>query len=257
MNYLQKDFVMKHWKSKYNYTLLIIIIAWIIISVIFPRLSWSLIKLNTFTAFQYGTTEFSIFLSGWITLNYLIACLLVGVVGGYLLGMAMSYFRFVNIILYYPLSAFKSIPVTILISVFISIFGFENYVIPLLSLPIISILSINITDSWKQINSNRNETINLLGLNRRHVFAHIHFWETLEVFFSTFKIIFSYLIALIIAFDYFLENMEGLGSYIRRSDSENKTLMYLAVFIVGAASSIILHYSYLLEKRMIKWKTKI
>jgi ABC-type nitrate/sulfonate/bicarbonate transport system permease component len=252
-NYLQKKSI-----SQISLYLVFILLTWLILSLIYPDGLFSLIRLNKLSMITLGSESLSIFSAFLKSMKVIIMCLFFGITIGYFVGILMFNFSIVNKILYHPFNALKSIPVTVLLPVFFGIFGLDGYLIPLLSLPLITILSVNICDACGLSNKSRNESIRLIGIGKINLFKHILFWETLETLFSTLKILLSFIIALVIAFDYFIEDIQGLGYYIRKSYyMGNQSFMYLGIIVVGLISILILKSTYYFERKLIKWKISL
>lgn len=194
------------------------------------------------------------------TLYIFIQCLIFGGIIGYSLGIFMGVNKWFKIVFYNFLNAIKSIPVTILIPIAIIVFKLSNFLVPLLSLPVAAIIAVNMADACENSNKNRQGVLSLINVNRYAYFTHILFFETLEVLFSTLRIIVTYIIALEIAFDYFLNLNKGIGFYIYNNyqgDISHLPKMYAGILIVAILGIGIVKALDIISKKSITWKKQI
>lgn len=194
------------------------------------------------------------------TLYIFIQCLIFGGILGYVFGIYMGINKWFNIVFYNFFNAIKSIPVTILIPIAIIVFKLSNFLVPLLSLPVVAIIAVNMADACNNINKNRYGVLSLIKINKYAYFTHILFFETLEVLFSTLRIIVTYIIALEIAFDYFLNLNKGIGFYIYNNyqgDINHLPKMYAGILIVAILGISIVKALDIISKKSITWKKQI
>lgn len=196
-----------------------------------------------------------------VTLKYVILSLLLGVSVGYSLGVFLGVTPSVRGFFYGYLNGIKAIPVTILLPLFLAFFGFHNFPIPIISVPIMAIIAVNIAEACDKINSNRQSLAKLLEISKFKYWLHILRWETLDILFASLRIVITYALALQIAFEYFLNHLKGIGCYISvvYSGSADNRLgnMYAAILLiafVGIGSIKILD---IISQKQLKWKTQI
>lgn len=194
------------------------------------------------------------------TLNIFIQCLIIGGVTGYIFGIFMGINKNIKLVFYSFFNALKSIPVTIFIPLAIIVFKLSNFLVPLLSIPVSAIVAVNMADACNNINSNRFSTISLIRIKKYSYFTHIIFFETLEILFSTLRIIVTYIIALEIAFDYFLNLNKGLGFFIYdnyQGDKSHLPKMYAGILVVAVLGIILVKFLDIISNTSINWKKRI
>lgn len=196
-----------------------------------------------------------------ITLKYVFASLLIGSSLGYIIGTYIGLNPKIKKIIYPFLNAIKTIPITILLPLFLSLFGYENYPIPIISLPILAIIGANIAEAIVLINLNRTSSYKFFEIPKFNYWLHILRWETLEVLFSSLRIVITFTLALQIAFEYFLMHQKGIGYYIKlvyegsRANKQGET--YLAIIIVAFLGITSVKFLDLISKNILKWKVQI
>ncbi|NPD48104.1 ABC transporter permease [Lentimicrobium sp. S6] len=194
------------------------------------------------------------------TLYIFIQCLILGSILGYTIGVLMGLNKIINIIFYNFFNAIKSIPITILLPIAFIVFKLSHFLVPLLSLPVIAILAVNISDACNNINKNRFEIISLIKIRKYEYFKHVIFFETLEVFFSTLRVLVTYVIAVEIALDYFLNLNKGIGFFIYKNYSgsvEYLPKMYAGIIVVAILGIGLIKILDLISKKAILWKKQI
>lgn len=190
------------------------------------------------------------------TLNLVLKALLLGGIAGYLLGLIIGVsFPYLNGP-YHGFNALKSTPVTVLLPVFLSIFGLGGFLLPLLLLPITAIMATNVAESVVNTNDNRKAIIALYGVGNISYLRHVLVHELAEPVFSTLRVVVPFAIALEVAVDYFLNINKGLGTFISQSyqapgkDAE----MYAGIIVVsllGIATVSIIDW---LSRKTLIWK---
>ena len=200
-------------------------------------------------------------LSLLITLKFVLASLTIGTILGYSIGTFIGLTPKIKSIIYPFLNAIKTLPITILLPLFLSVFGYENYPIPIISLPILAIVGANIAEATIVINLNRTFTAKFLSMSKFNYWLHILRWDTLDVLFSSLRIVLTFTLALQIAFEYFLMHQKGIGYYIKlvyegsRENKQGET--YLAIIIVAFLGIISIKFLDLISKNILKWKVQI
>jgi len=196
-----------------------------------------------------------------ISLKTVIIVLFLSSILGYLIGLLIGLNNKLFNFIYPILNSIKSIPVTVFLPVFIVIFHLKYFLYPMISLPLIANLGVNIAQSVISINNNRLITIKQLNINKKNYIIHIVFWETLSPLLSTMRIIITYALTIEIAIDYFLNIDGGIGGYI--SDKYNSMIPYKYSYIFAGITiiSIVGIYSIKLldnfSKKHLKWKEQI
>ncbi len=196
-----------------------------------------------------------------ITLGIVVSILIFSSILGYLIGLACGINKFMHSLLYPILNSIKSIPITVLLPVFVAIFHLKYFLYPLIALPLIANLSVNISQAVKNINENRLNIVSLWGINKIDIIKHIYFWETVEPFMSTMRILVTYALTIEIALDYFLSTSEGIGSYIFKqynSYADNKySFMFAGILIVSMAGIFSIKIVDEISSKLVKWKEKV
>ncbi len=192
-----------------------------------------------------------------ITIIAVSLSLAVSLVAGYLLGCAMGLSTTVRTWLYFPTSVFKSVPVTVFLPVFMTVFGLSFFTYPMLCLPICAMVAVNIANTIGEMPRSRLLQRRLLRLSIGVYIRDIVFWETLGSFFATVRIAAPFCLTIQVALDYFLDANGGLGSFIKnRYEAYQYAPMYLAILLVCAIGFLLLFSVDILSRKLQRWKTK-
>lgn len=195
------------------------------------------------------------------TLKYVAASLILGISIGYCLGIIIGLTPKVKSFSYSYLNGIKAIPVTVLLPLFLAVFGYQKFPIPIIAVPITAIIAVNIAQACEKTNVNRQSLAKLLAISKFNYWLHILRWETLDILFASLRIVITYALALQIAFEYFLQHTKGIGEWIYRTDygqGENYLgNMYSAVILVAFVGIMFIKLLDLISKHQLKWKTQI
>lgn len=196
-----------------------------------------------------------------VTLGNVFASLVLGIFLGYLLGITIGETPKIRSFFYSYLNGIKAIPITVLLPLFIAAFGYKNFPIPIIALPITAIIAVNIAESCDKINVNRMSVAKLLSISKFNYWYHILRWETLDILFASLRIVITYALALQIAFEYFLQHTKGIGEWINRVEygkGDNYLgNMYAAIFVVALFGILCIKSLDKISKHQLKWKTQI
>lgn len=192
-----------------------------------------------------------------VTLWVVVLCLLTGLIVGYATGCAMGLSPRAKTVLYFPASLFKSVPVSVFLPVFMTVFHLDYYIYPMLCLPIWAMVAVNIANSVSDLPQERKLQRRLLELSTAVYLRDIVFWETIESLCATIRIAAPFCLTLQVAIDYFLNANGGLGAFIRTCyDSRSYSPMYVAILFVCVFGLTMLVLTDELSHRLQKWKTK-
>ncbi len=196
-----------------------------------------------------------------VTLSTVFVALTVSIIIGYAIGVVSSFSTVCYSIFYPFFNGIKSVPITVFLPLFLVVFHLEHFVVPMICVPLIATLGVNMANASRSVNGTRDSIANSLLIGRFAYFRHILFWETLETFFATLRVIFTYALTLEIALDYFLRYNKGIGDYISgyyESYYDDKYVYMYAGIVVASVSGIVLIK--VLDKisiRFLQWKIQI
>ena len=192
------------------------------------------------------------------TLRISLLGVLIGTLIGYFFGILTGlYPTTLKPPIYSYLNGLKAIPVTILLPLILIVFGYQQFATALISIPIIAIIGVNISEACNGVNKNRVSIIKFLPLSNLNYWYHILRWETLIVLFASLRIVISYALALQIAFEYFLLHVNGIGKFISLSyGAERYTDTYAAILFVSIIGISLIKLLDIFSKQFLKWKTQ-
>lgn len=195
------------------------------------------------------------------TLSVFIIVLLVSIVMGYSIGLLAFYNKNISDFIYILLNGIKSVPTTVFLPVFMMVFKLDYYIYPMISTPLIAILGVNIAKSLEEVSENRSHIINSLAIKKSYYFKHILYWETLDTFFATLRILITYALTLEIAFDYFLGTSHGIGDYIRTQYesydvSTGYVQMYAGIIVASLIGVFLIKILDMISNKVLSWKPK-
>jgi NitT/TauT family transport system permease protein len=181
--------------------------------------------------------------------------LILGAVAGGALAVYLSSSRFRIPGLYTVIAALRPVPVTILIPVFLSIFGLSRFVIPLIALPIATNLSVTLTQAAAACSARRKTLLLSWGVSDRAYLQHVLRFELLDTMFATARILIPLCFALNIALDYFLYTTDGIGAFVSAAYDRREFSRMLAGTLVVALVGVILAWTVdVTSRRSLKWK---
>lgn len=187
------------------------------------------------------------------TLMFSLTAVFLGGSIGYIIGL-IGFFGKISII-YKIASAIKSIPVTVLLPVFIAVFGYNNMILPMVSLPIAAMMCVNIWDSCRRLNLQRNQLRKLLNVGIFVYVKDIVFWETIEVAIVTLRTALPYSLALVIVLDYFLGIAKGIGDFLNNAAATyNCNELYAGIFLIAALGILLIAALDKFAKKILVWK---
>lgn len=194
---------------------------------------------------------FGLLTSLFITMIHSLLAVILGLLLGYAIAVLGFYWQLSW--LYRIASAAKSIPVTALLPLFIAIFGLQKMMIPMVIMPISAMICVNIWDSSLRLSSQRKHVKELLGISFAKYFKDVMFWETLEVVIATARISLPYALALIVALDYFMGNLDGIGAYISQCTYKVNGI-YSAILFIAIAGIGQIYIFDKVSKKLLTWK---
>lgn len=195
------------------------------------------------------------------TLSTVLLALSISIILGYMIGIISAFSVVWNSIFYSFFNGIKSVPITVFLPLFLVVFHLDYFVVPMICVPLIATLSVNMANASKSINVTRSNVSQSLLIGKISYFQHILFWETLETFFSTLRVILTYALTLEIALDYFLRYNRGIGDYISsyyESYFDDKYVyMYAGIIVASITGIILVRLLDKLSTRLLKWKVQI
>jgi ABC-type nitrate/sulfonate/bicarbonate transport system permease component len=182
-----------------------------------------------------------------------------GVTIGYLFGVLMGAYKFIRELFYGIFNSLKSVPVTVLIPVFLILFGLDAYYIFLITVPPLAIVAVNISDSYYSTNLTRKTILKFKDVSPLSFVKHIFFWDSLDILYSTLRVVVTYVLALEVALDYFMNTSDGLGHFVRDNYNSANTYpqMYLAIFIVAILGITLVSFINIISEKTLLWKKMI
>lgn len=190
-----------------------------------------------------------------LTLRLVFLSVLAGVSLGLISGILIGVFYKYLSCFYYLANALKSMPVTVLIPVFLSVFGLEGFLLPLLALPTFVHLSSNVTSSVLSTNTKRSEIINLLDITKWSYAKNVLVYEIMPSIADTLRVVIPLTLAIEVALDYFLTANGGVGALIKDSYQKyNFSRMYAGIFATGTAGIMIVASINYIVSLTIYWK---
>lgn len=196
-----------------------------------------------------------------ITIKTVSIALIISVPIGYGLGLYCAFSQWIYNLAYPTFNGIKSVPITVFIPLFLVIFHLEHFVIPMICVPLIATLGVNIANASRSVNNTRENIINSMQIGKWDYFRHILLWETLETFYSTLRVILTYALTLEIAFDYFLRYNKGIGDYIssyyEAYQDEKYAYMYAGIIAASVAGVVIIKVLDNFGKRALQWKIRM
>ena len=230
------------------------LVAWYLLSAV-PRYRMFMPWPHEVFAFLLSPAVFVLLKPAVLTCIVVFLAMAISSVCGYIIGCWMGLSKSARVF-YIPLSVFKSSPISVFIPVFMVLFGLKYFTFPMLCIPVVSMVAINISNLLKELPAHRLTQRRLLRLPLIVYLRDIVFWETLPAFLATARIAFPFCLTLQIALDYFLPTQGGLGALIRRQyDEYDYICMYAATVIVCILGYCLLAIVDRTSERLLKWKT--
>ena len=177
------------------------------------------------------------------------------VVTGYLIALAMSYWRLFEITFYPYVVAIRSIPVITLLPLFIIWFGFGFNSIVIISY-VISLfpMVVNSLSGFKSTDSDMIDMLRSFSANKRQLYWNVYRYSSLPSVFAALKI------CIILAFTgaivgEFLVGNEGIGYLILSYNSTLETAkMFAAILTVSVTELLIFGAVSRLESAVVTWQ---
>lgn len=210
------------------------------------------------TLMLFANLEFleELFLHSLKSIVFVVWSVSIGLVIGHIVGVIASLFKVFG--MYNFGVAMKSIPVTLLIPAFFAVFGLKLSIPLLIAIPIFSLSLVNSFDATLKASRQREQIANFLSLNRYQYLKHIAIWESVEAFFISAKLGVMYSISLVIAFDYFIGVIGGIGMIAKEYGDQREMEEVFAILIVVAfLSSAIVNAIEKVGKKFVGWKYEI
>lgn len=205
----------------------------------------------------FSTKSLSLAAPTFFTFAVVLFSLIVSLVTGYAIGCLIGLSKIARTVFYFPASIFKSVPVSVFLPVFMTLFGLNGFVYPMLCIPVGAMVAVNVANAVSEMPHERVLQRRLLQLSLVSYLRDIVFWETIESFFATVRIAAPFCLTLQVALDYFLYTNDGLGAYIKKCyDTYSYSQMYAAILLVSLLGFAMLFATDTLSKRVQKWKIK-
>lgn len=187
------------------------------------------------------------------TFGYVISSAVLGLFLGHVVGILSVYFR-VPLVYQFGI-VIKSIPVTLFIPVLFAAVGFKKAIPLLIAFPIFAMSLVNSFDASSKLSEQRRHTANFIGFDNFNYLLHIAFWESLEAFFVSARLGVMYSLSLVIAFDYFIGVIGGIGEFAKTySDQREMTEVFAIIVIVIVIVLLLVHIMDLIGSRLVGWK---
>ena len=202
-----------------------------------------------------GHSESGIYGYLLITIWTAFKCLLAGCLAGYVGGLILSRLKRVQEIAYPLLNGIRSVPITSFIPIFLMVFGLYHFVIPMVSIPIFSMIAVNTSKAVSSCDSNRKILLETYNIPYSSYLINIVFWETLEVLIATLRIAVPYALALVIAIEYFVGINNGIGQFIYDSYYfRNYVDMYSGILVSSLFGVLLVYLIDIISNRLLVWK---
>ncbi len=157
--------------------------------------------------------------------------------------------------LYGSLAGLKAVPVTVLIPVFLSLFGLEKFIVPLVALPLALNFCVNTAQAIAQASQSRLRLLRSWSVSYRTYARHVLPFECLDAMLQTARVMLPFAVAVHIALDYFLCIPNGLGCYVYQAYSYHEhARMYAGVLVVGIIGLCLGTTIDVASRRLLKWK---
>lgn len=136
---------------------------------------------------------------------------------------------------YHALNALRAVPVTVLIPVFLGMFGLQSFLVPLVALPVASIMGANLAQAIQEAAQPRRRMLSLYGFGPRAYLRHVLPWETADALFATLRTVVPFSLAIEVAVDYFMNANQGIGAVIYRNYQYpgNEPAMFACILLVA------------------------
>lgn len=193
------------------------------------------------------------------TLTIVLSALVVGIPIGSVIGLAIGMGGQSFDGGYVLLNSFRSVPVTVLLPVFLAAFGLNGFLIPLLAVPVIAIMGANMTRAVRESTLNRRQLLELFEFGRLAYVRHVVPWDAADALFATLRTVIPLTFSIEVAVDYFLNFNQGIGTVISHGYQypNQEAAMFAAIFVaavVGISSIALVDIS---ASRMLQWKRGI
>lgn len=190
-----------------------------------------------------------------VTLLSVVESLLLGGVLGIALGLYLGGSRWRLPGLYATLAAMKPVPVTVLIPVFLAVFGLDGFIVPIVALPILTNVSVNVAQAIRTCSVRRRALLRGWGIDGPAYIRHVLVYESLDCLLATACILVPFCLALNIALDYFLRVTDGLGSYVATGYEQYRFDQMFAGIATVAAIGLLSSFALdVLSARSLQWK---
>jgi sulfonate transport system permease protein len=190
------------------------------------------------------------------TFLMLFQCLVLGTIAGYVLGVVIGAWPSQMHGPYHVANALRSVPVTVLLPVFLSTFGLRRFLLPMLLLPIICIMASNVSESVRNTSKQRRALLDVYRVRWRQYFAHVLTYETIEPVVATLRVVAPLALAIEIAVDYFLQSNQGLGTLIALAYQipGREPRMFAGILVVAALGVLLVIAVDSIGTRALRWK---
>lgn len=178
-----------------------------------------------------------------------------GITIGVPLGALLAETKWRAIGIYGSMAALKAVPVTVLLPVFLVLFGLENFVVPMVAFPLALNFCVNTKQAIDQVNRTRWRLLQSWSVSYKSYLRHVLPFECLDSILQTGRIMLPFAVALHIALDYFLTVPSGLGCYVSLAYAYSRyDRMFAGIIAAGLIGLCLGTIVDAIARRMLKWK---
>jgi taurine transport system permease protein len=182
--------------------------------------------------------------------------LCIGLLFGIPLGVYLASPRYRLFGAYEVVAATRPLPMTVLIPVFITVFGLDGFAVPLIAVPVLANVAVNTATAIKSCSQRRRTLYLSWGVSGLTYTRHVLAFEVMESLAATMRIMVPYALAVHIALDYFLQTHEGLGAYVANAYQTYAGFdkMFGGIFVVLGIGLVLTVGLDNLLARSLRWK---
>jgi len=158
--------------------------------------------------------------------------------------------------LYHAVNGLRSIPVTVLIPVFLGVFGLQGFLLPMIIVPVASAMAVNSTQSIRMSRTQRRRLLELRGFDYWSYATHALTWELASAMIATLRIVVPFAFSLEIALDYFTNANQGVGYlvYNKYALPNMEDAMFASIILIGAVGVSLIWILDKCSERILAWQ---
>lgn len=185
-----------------------------------------------------------------------VACsLAIGLVLGIPFGVYLASSRYRLFGMYEVVAAIRPLPVTVLIPVFIAVFGLDGFAVPLIAVPVVANVAVNAATAIRSCGRRRRALYASWEVGHLTYARHVLIFEVMESLAATMRIMIPYALAVHIALDYFLQSHNGLGAFVANAyQTYAYAPMFGGIFVVLGIGLLLTVGLDNLLARSLRWK---